>query len=485
MSAINRFIKLTSTYMLVQILIMAGGFISFPIFTRILTKKEYGIMSLISITISIVGIFASGGLRHSAQRYYAEYKKKRQLQEFYSTAINSTILFGLAGVGISMLLFNLLIYFHIATPSYRSVFLCASVLIFVRVMFALIGCFYRAGERASIYSVFAILEKYAGMFLAIFFVSILFYGVFGYYLGLLFGEFLVLAGFTWFILKDMGFPKFFVSKKILFKMLAFGFPLIFMGFSGAILAMGDRYIIGYFMTTEDVATYSVPYNLSAYITAILVTGFDYAFMPRLMSEWDRSNPEIGQLLVGKILKIYCLIGLPIIFGVIALGEDIIVLLASQKYSGAVFILPYVITGEVLKGLLTPMTVGLMVSEKTKVLAKLTLFAAIVNILLNVAFVPLLGLKGAALSTLISYAMLLALGVKASSKLLKIKFPWISFLKYFISAVVMFIFLEFVKINILFSVFTGLLLYSVTLMAIDKESRLFLKDRMNFISVSEK
>lgn len=76
MSFVQKLIKQTSAYMIGESLILIAGFISFPIFTRILSTKDYGMMNLVGISLSLVEAFSSVGLRHGSQRFYDSYLKR-------------------------------------------------------------------------------------------------------------------------------------------------------------------------------------------------------------------------------------------------------------------------------------------------------------------------------------------------------------------------------------------------------------------------
>lgn len=461
-----------------EILIMAGGFISFPIFTRLLSKEEYGIMNLISISLVLVEALSSVGLRHASQRFYSSYKDEKQLQKFYSTTILSSIAFGVLGTLIIFIISKMLSFWGIISNNVNSIFVVASFLIAIRILTKIIGCLFRVREMAKTYSVFAVLTKYIGMFLSIVFVMGYLYGIYGYFLGLVLGELLVLCVFWMFMVREMGYSGFYFSGDMLKEMVSYGFPMVLAGFAGTILTMGDRYLIGYFMSAEDVALYSVPYNLCSYVANVPIAAFDFAFVPMIMNEWSKKKHGENELhqQVNKVIKMYCIFALPIIFGVSALGERIVVLLASNKYSGASYILPYVLIGEMLKGLFTPLTIGLFFSKKTKVLAKLTGFCAIINIIMNIFLIPVLGLLGAAISTLFCYIILLVVGGSISSTYFKLKMPWYNITRYSICAIIMFFFIRFldeyyIVNNLPIFILSGIFIFILSILVIDRELRI--------------
>ena len=81
-----------------QILIMAAGVISMPIFTRVMSKAEYGMMNIIGITILLAMNIFSGGVRRSYIRHYGEFREKGTLASSLSTYLTCVWVLGLAGV---------------------------------------------------------------------------------------------------------------------------------------------------------------------------------------------------------------------------------------------------------------------------------------------------------------------------------------------------------------------------------------------------
>lgn len=71
-----------------MIAVQLFSFITFPIFTRLLTKQQYGILGLITTTMFFGVAIAKAGLSDGIVRFYNEYTKAPGKKEiFSSTAI--------------------------------------------------------------------------------------------------------------------------------------------------------------------------------------------------------------------------------------------------------------------------------------------------------------------------------------------------------------------------------------------------------------
>lgn len=485
MSFIKRMIQQSSIYMIGEIIIMAGGFISFPIFTRVLSKEEYGLLNLISIALLFVEAISSVGLRHASQRFYSNYKKNNEIEIFYSTTIYSSFTFGLFGTLIVFLSSDVLSRFNIISSDTKSIIYIASILVFIRVFTKIIGCLYRVREKAVTYCIFAILPKYLGMALSILFTLTIILGVKGFYVGMAVGELLILIILIIYMKNEMKikFNNFSFDK--LNEMLKYGIPLVIAGFASIILASGDRYIIGYFYNASDVATYSVPYNLCQYLKGIIVTSFEFAFIPLIMNKWCQVDDVHISSDIEKVIRLYFLLTLPIIFGASALGEQFITLLASYKYENTGSLMSIIITGEMIGGLMTPLMIGLQFHNKTKILMILTWVAAGLNLILNCMMVPIFGLYGAAFATLICYCFIIFAGMKKSKDYFYVSIPYKHLSLYTISSFLMFLLIKiiecyFIDLNLIFFIIIGLFFYCIMLITIDYEIRDYVNIYINKI-----
>ena len=63
------------------------SFITFPIFTRILTKEQYGILGLVTITMLFTVALAKAGLSDGIIRFYNKYSKVPEKKETFSSTV--------------------------------------------------------------------------------------------------------------------------------------------------------------------------------------------------------------------------------------------------------------------------------------------------------------------------------------------------------------------------------------------------------------
>ncbi|MBN2009303.1 oligosaccharide flippase family protein, partial [candidate division KSB1 bacterium] len=418
-----------------EAILLVGSFISFPIFTRILTKGDYGLMSLINLTITFAVTIGSLGLRHSVHRYFLIYKKK--INSFFSSLILG-ILF--SGVIISILIFLLGLIFYSSSKisSYTfSLILLTIPLIFIKLFNNFKIAFLRIQEQIIKTSTIEIIIRYLGIILSILFVSI-FKNLVGFFLGLIVAEGVI----SFFLLtrSDNKIRLNLFDKSIVKICLLYGFPLMADSIVTYLLSAGDRYIISYFLGNEKVAEYTVVYNYCEYPFAIVRNALLYSFMPIIMNLWNSDQVSESKLLLKTYVKIFSWVTIPIVFGLSAISADGISLLAGNKYINFAYLTPIISSGIALTTMNFVITSGLIFKKKTMIILMLTAFATILNIFLNLILIPKMGLEGAAIATLISYIVFFTSSFTFSIRELRFSLPFNHVLKAIISSFLMYLFI---------------------------------------------
>jgi O-antigen/teichoic acid export membrane protein len=118
----------------------------------------------------------------------------------------------------------------------------------------------------------------------------------------------------------------------------------------------------------------------------------------------------------------------VIAGLAAVGSELLPALASEKYASASAILPWVIAGMVVDGTNPMLGAGLFIHRKTTAIMAITLSCALLNLGLNLILVPRIGIQGAAVATLVSYAATSLLLAAAGRRLLPIALPLLTLLR---------------------------------------------------------
>jgi O-antigen/teichoic acid export membrane protein len=119
--------------------------------------------------------------------------------------------------------------------------------------------------------------------------------------------------------------------------------------------------------------------------------------------------------------------------------------------------------------------GLYIQKRSGMIVALVAASAVANLVLNLALVPRLGIEGAAIATLLSYALLAGLSLHVGRGALRIPLPVASLAKFVAIGAVMYavvngIVLGGQVLTLVAKVVTGVTIYAGLLLAVDGEAR---------------
>jgi O-antigen/teichoic acid export membrane protein len=403
---------------------MASGFISFPIFTRIFSKEQYGLFSLIGVTVSLLTPLSALGANRAVLRFYEKYKQQQSLPIVFSTLLISIVIFGGLISFIALAGCKILSFYCVSAKYAFLPFGLALIWMIFQNLFNLLNMTYRMEEKIVAYNINGILRKYGGMLIAVCLV-LLFSNLTSYYAGVLIAECLLVVILLFFLFKQIkpfAFIRKMFSKEIFVVFARYGVPLALSAIPIVLFNSGDRYIIAAFMTSKDVAIYSVGYNLCNYAKELIVSPLNLALVPVVFKLWEnKKTDELNGLLISTI-RYFLMFAIPICFISILVSFDLIVVLASDKYKESAQVVPVVLAGVFLHGLDFPFSVGLHLVRKTGVFLYVMGTAALLNIGLNIFAVPKFGIMGAAYTTLVSYIFYISVFYFISRRHYKVQLP---------------------------------------------------------------
>lgn len=474
---LKRLMLHASKYSAGNLLVTAAGFISFPILTRVLSVEDYGLMSLVSLMLSFIVGIAKFGMQHAVVRFYAEIADGDAAARlrFFSTLV--------VGVTVSALITSTLWFLFVsiapkaiwADPKVVPLMLLTAVLVGVRVMDSAFINLLRAQQHSGTYSIYNVLRRYFGLALVLFTLFYVVPGITGFYIGTVISEIVALVALAILVLKKQPVSMSAFSTPLFKSMAVFGMPMIAFELSGIILSLGDRYVLGRIAGAESVGLYSVSYNMCEYINAILFTSIGQAVSPMYMRLWEEKGQEQTSLFINKALHFYVMLAALVVAGTAATGPSFLAAVASDKYGPAGVTIPWIILGLVIDSCLPLMAAGMYIKKRTKILMTLVVACATLNIGLNVVLIPAYGIVGSAIATLISYLALSGSAMVVGSRLLPIKFPVISTIKFSVLAFITYWVLVEIHLSNRWltlgaQAFGGLLVFGTLVLATDKASR---------------
>lgn len=422
-SQLRSFLRKTGHYVLGNGLGMLSGLISYPILTRVLEPAEYGLLGLVSSTL--LGGVAIGklGIQNSLIRFFAEARRDGRLAQLVTTYITA----GLVAAGATTILLAAGAWSlgQLGLVGERLAFLLVltSPLVLVRTQHSLGLSLLRADERSRAWSAVDVVHRYACLALGLLGALYVIGGVQGFFTGLVAAETVMLGVVAVVAARvaplGVGRP----DGDTLRRAMAFGLPLLFFELTNIVLAFGDRVIILSLMGEDPLGHYTAAYNLSDTLQKFIMLPIALAVQPMYMRIWAEEGEAATQAFLSKAGAFFALVATPAIFGVIAVREPLLTLLAGDEYKTAADVIPLAFGGYLIYGSYAVLAAGLFIHKQTARLAVATAAACGANIALNLLLIPDMGIIGAALATAVSYTGLMLALTVLSFRTLRFPLPW--------------------------------------------------------------
>lgn len=405
-------------YSISKAAIMVAGLISYPILTRVLSPAEYGVMGFVLTTLNLSIGASKLGLQFSTLRLWSAVEgsdrgSDRLVVSFFITTVLAAAAVTLLYDGATALLRPVI------NPEMALFILLSSPLIMIRALASFGMSLLNAGQRSKPYALFEMATAYAAMVLALLGATVVLGGLLGYYVGLIAGEALVLVGLIVFVMRGVRFRRENVDLTLVREAVTFGLPMAVYELSGVLFFTGDRLLILWLADQARLGYYTVAHNLSNYVNVLFSLPVMMTVTPAMTATYEREGAEAAAEFLRVAGRWFFLFMFAAIIGVIMIREDLLTLLASEKFLPAADTTPLLLAGMLVMASRDILGAGMFLKKRPWLMAQLNLVGAALNAGLNVVLIPRMGILGAALATLISQ-LIITLGFWArGSRLVRV------------------------------------------------------------------
>jgi O-antigen/teichoic acid export membrane protein len=386
---------------LARIITSLQGIILLPIMTKTFGASGYGVWAQILITIALVHPLLMLGFDSAILRFLPA-KKKEEIGQGVITVLSIVLIIGLVASLIMFLSSDFLAIALLKEKSAAVVFKYASPLITISALNFIIRGSFRVFAQIKRYSGVLLFQTFLETGLIAFFV-LSGYGLIGAVISLLIAGTITLLISLYLIISYAGLSS--PDYSIIRPYLNYGLPLVPTLIFGFIISSSDRYVIGYFMGAEKVGIYSAAYGVGS-IILMFSTYILYVLRPTVYGLFDKKKVDEVKMYLSYSWKYLLMFSIPSVFGLTILAKPLLTNLTTTSFiSEGEFIVPIVAVSIVYYGVAMIFGVVLLSYKRPKVLASVYGCAAVLNLVLNIIFVPLWGIIGAAVTTFIAYYLL--------------------------------------------------------------------------------
>ena len=393
-------------------------FLQKPMMARYLGPDGLGLFSMVIMISGIIVLIFGLGINSAVIKYVAEYKSdKRKLNAVFSSAFITVAIFGVV-TSVVLFVFSDKLADIFDMPSLSYLLKVYAFVLPFSLMYGVILGFLNGLREMKYYSLFNTLNNIM-IFLFIFTFLFLGFGVVGAVIGdmLALIVVMVVAGI---VMKKFVHFTICDYKRNTKPLISFGSRIMLGNTINEVNNQMDIIMIGYFLTVGDVGLYAVAISLARFFWRV-PQSIQTITYPATTEYWAKGNYEALNKMVDKSMKYSACILLPIGLAVGFFANDIITLIFGGNFIYAVLPLQILLIGTVIRGIIAqPIGGSLPGIGRPDLSFKISAFVAMINIPLNVLFIPLFGISGAALATTISLIVGSIILLLLTTKLLSIK-----------------------------------------------------------------
>lgn len=369
--------------------------ITTPIFTRILSTEEYGLVSLYDSWYMVIIVFTSLYVwQNSFNNAMIKYTTEEERNKYVSSVLCMVSLFSIVFGCLAIAFYDLLVKY--SGFSYQIVIIMA-----LELFFAPAYSLWAAKKRFNYdyigVVIFTIIISVMSPFLGLIGVVIFEDKAFMRILG--FASVQIVIGVIFFVYNLIKGKCIFDSSMWKFA-LRLNVPLIPYYISSIILSQADRIMINYICGKTENAIYSL-----AYTTSLLMVMFSNAINVSLGPYIYKSIAKNNYDGLKKNINILPLFVLSINVFLMLLGPELIKILGPDEYESAKWVIPPVSASVFLIFLYQLFGNIVLYKEKTIIMSISSVIVAVLNIILNYFCIQKWGFVAAGYTTLASYFVL--------------------------------------------------------------------------------
>lgn len=402
----NRELKASIFYLIGNISTKAIAFVTIPIFTRMLSTTEYGIVNTYSSWVSIVSVIVNLSLFDSFRTAFSD--DNAHFESYCASTIRLSGIFSFGALILATL--GVIIF-----PSIRH----NAWMIYACILQAY-GTFCLTSMSTKYLLQFQYLKRAFCMIVPNFVcaglaVVLMYYHSVNRYVwriaSYVFVYTFIIIITLWSCRKEP------TEMSYWRKAICFSIPLVFHGLSLVILSSSDRIMITAMSGASESGVYSLVYNLGL-VSMAISTSLEGIWVPWFIKKFKEKkyiliNKKAHYLIENITVVVIC---------IMLVSPEILQVMASEQYwSGKPILFPIIVASYIMFLYDLAVNVELQSSATSKI-AQNTIVAALTNLLLNFILIPFWGAIAAAYTTVIAYSVSLIMHYYYAQKIAPGIFP---------------------------------------------------------------
>jgi O-antigen/teichoic acid export membrane protein len=416
-SPLRRLLQFTVIYGAGEVANNALAFVLVPVYTRLLTPSQYGVLEVFNRTLEMLNIFAAVGIGMAAMRSYFGREEGEGDASVFSTAMVFAVTNSLWMAAVLSAAAGLISQLLLGSTLYAWLFRLTFSLVIFEQGFGMVRTYLKATGRPVFYSVLSVSKYAATMGLIICFLFYLGKEVKYVLMATLIANVAFFVPSAAVLLSRIGLK---VSWQGLKRMLVFGLPFVPGGVLLFILNNADRFLLIAMAGQNEAGLYALGYRMALVPVMLLLVPFQAAWGPFMMERGETpEGPGLFAVILSYLTAACCFASL-----LLALfAKEIIGIIAAPAFAGAYRVLPPVLLGYTFWVVSVVLDAGIYITRKTAWKPLLLATGAGTNIVLNLLLIPRLGMMGAAYATAAGFFVFVVCTAVVSARLFRVPYEW--------------------------------------------------------------
>lgn len=393
---LNRNVIASGMYAFANIISKGIVFLTVPVFTRMLTTSEMGVVtvfnSICSLLFPIMTLSVTAG---TLQIGLAEYKECRD-EYSAETLIISTITTLITGI--------LLVVFRKTICSFCHIgFGMLLLIVLYSLFYAALDIWYtraRYEHRYISYTFVSVSIAFISTIISV--VCVIFFSEkAGYNLGIIkviSQNVVIIAGAMVAYVHIIFRGKAFFDKKQCRRIIAISWPLVFHSLSKNVLDISDRLMIAYICGDSDAGIYGTLAGFSV-IVVIIWNSIDVSIVPSIFAALEIDDYDTTKEICENALYVFMYVTIVSVVLMPLFAR----LMTVKEYFDGLFIIPILLLSNFFLAIYHIFGALLLYRKKTILIMVGTIISAVINIVLNILMLKNYGYAFAAVTTVIAFA----------------------------------------------------------------------------------
>lgn len=390
---IQSFIKNSAIYTIATVLTRGIAIFLVPIYTRYLTPAEYGIIDYFMILASIINLTIALEISQAVVRYYQDAVGIEEKRNYVATAFLFTSFVYVLYFLISFIFASELSSLFLDDKHMSELFMIASGAIATNGIFYFVQNQLKFEIRPKDFAIASIVNVTVLASVALYLLVVAGLKVESIFIAQVVANIVSSILAVYMARSSYGFVFVYVKFK---EMITLSYPLVFSGIAVFIALYVDRIAIKSLLGLEALGVYGLAYRFAS-VAGLVMIGFQSSLMPLIYKHYKEENTPKD---ISKIFNIFSIIALFVVAGSIVFSKEIIIFFTTEAFYGASNLIAILVLAVFFSNMYI-FAPGIGIAKKTKLTLAITIIGAILNTILNYTLIPIFGLMGSALATLIS------------------------------------------------------------------------------------